>query len=371
MTKKQHTIKIKIGRSLQKKSKKSKKNDAIKTAIIFDNYINFKIKDKFPFVKFFKLLSEELHKRHYNIQIIKDNHVATIKKLLADGVNIGLILIMDDFYMLNTNNSIGDDYKFFQSLNKNIIIYPPPKLNYYTNSKSYLFDIPESLKIYNSLVIKYVDNNSFKTKFETFINTSLEKYNTMVVKIAFSANGENLFFIDTDNINICQKIYTLLSYQYKKHNIPINVIIEPYNNIISNRENEYRTWFFNGKFIGHFCFGIIKKNNSIIKLLNNIKYNKNNEIHKNVLNCAMKIYNIILKKIRILLNDYKFIPIALRFDISYYINNGKKIYYCNEIENIDGTFYFNLPISLNNKLYHTLESQYFLAETIASYIDNY
>jgi hypothetical protein len=67
------------------------------------------------------------------------------------------------------------------------------------------------------------------------------------------------------------------------------------------------------------------------------------------------------------MNDNNFKIIALRLDMSYAIDdlfldkytitidNKKYRFYCNELENIDGTFYINIPITdtTNNKKFDT------------------
>ena len=91
------------------------------------------------------------------------------------------------------------------------------------------------------------------------------------------------------------------------------------------------------------------------------------------------------------MNDNNFKIIALRLDMSYAfddlfldkynvtIDNKKYRFYCNELENIDGTFYINIPITdttnnkkfdtTNNKKFNTKFFQNTLTNAIINYLD--
>jgi hypothetical protein len=119
-------------------------------------------------------------------------------------------------------------------------------------------------------------------------------------------------------------------------------------------------WYLGGKFVDYFCFGIERDDKGKIKLIDNIVYNSKNEIHFQLKKLTDKLYQTILKNIRAILNDDDFVPVAMRFDMSYArdaifmdkyaveINHkeqkGKVRFYCNEVENMDGTFYTNIPV---------------------------
>jgi hypothetical protein len=159
-------------------------------------------------------------------------------------------------------------------------------------------------------------------------------------------------------------------------------IVQPYNEIVADRHKEFRLWYVDDKFIGHFCFGIIKnKEGKITQLLDNQKYDSNNEIHYNILRLADKLYKFILNEIRTYLKNPSFKLIALRLDMSYAVNpqlqdewsitlsdNKKYRFYCNELENIDGTYYLNLPI-YDNKTHKKEDSGAFQYKLISSIIN--
>ena len=168
------------------------------------------------------------------------------------------------------------------------------------------------------------------------------------------------------------KVFKLYDKYLKYDKRDLVIIIQPYNSIVANRETEYRMWYLNSKFVGYFCFGIVKnEEGKVVKLIYNVKYDNSNKIHKHLLDLAEKIYNFINNEVKKILNKPDFKLLALRIDMSYatddifqdeysVILDGKKYrFYCNELENIDGTFYLNLPIldPKTNKKYEALEFQ--------------
>ena len=103
----------------------------------------------------------------------------------------------------------------------------------------------------------------------------------------------------------------------------------------------------------------------------NIKYDNRNVIHKHLLVLADKIYNFINNEVKKILNKPDFKLLALRIDMSYATDeifqdeysvklDGKNYrFYCNELENIDGTFYLkftNFYIKTHKK-YESIEFQ--------------
>jgi hypothetical protein len=92
------------------------------------------------------------------------------------------------------------------------------------------------------------------------------------------------------------------------------------------------------------------------------------------LKLADKVYARVLENIRLELSDPDFVPTAVRLDMSYatdahlldeYAIDGRR-YYCNEFENIDGAYYFNLVIvdEKTGKKTDTLRFQQLLANAI-------
>lgn len=170
------------------------------------------------------------------------------------------------------------------------------------------------------------------------------------------------------NVEELDKVFKLYDKYLDFDKRDLIIIIQPYNSIVANRETEYRMWYLNSKFVGYFCFGIVKNDEGkVVKLLNNIKYDDTNEIHKHLLDLADKIYKFINNEVKKILNKPDFKLLALRIDMSYATDDifqdeysvmidGKNYrFYCNELENIDGTFYLNLPI-LDPKTHKKYES---------------
>ena len=130
----------------------------------------------------------------------------------------------------------------------------------------------------------------------------------------------------------------------RENNVDLVVIAEPYNKIVSQRKNEYRMWYLGGKFVDYFCFGIERDENHKIKLIDNQAYNQKNEIHVHLKTLADKLYHVILQKLRELLKNDAFVPVAMRLDMSYATDSlfldkhavtlkqkGNIRFYCNEI----------------------------------------
>ena len=88
-------------------------------------------------------------------------------------------------------------------------------------------------------------------------------------------------------------------------------------------------------------------------VLTSLAKNSKNEIHFQLKKLTDKLYQTILKNVRAILNDDEFVPVAMRFDMSYATDamfidkyaveinqkgqKGKVRFYCNEVENMDPT----------------------------------
>ena len=296
--------------------------------------------------------------------------------------------------------SLADAYAFYKKLQANgTVIYPPPDFSYYTNSKTYsadLHDAPENeefvlphsktfLFSYSGKSGKSVDQT--RKEMLAYFKTVHEKTDYIIVKNGFSADMTDVYlvlsqkaasekelpkeierafpedkrFVMNENISDLIHIYTDF---IRENHVDLVVIAEPYNKIVSNRKNEYRMWYLEGKFVDYFCFGIERDDKGKIKLIDNITYNSKNEIHFQLKKLTDKLYQTILKNVRAVLNDDEFVPVAMRFDMSYARDaifmdkyavemnhkevKGKVRFYCNEVENMDGTFYTNIPVLNEN-----------------------
>jgi len=406
-----------------------------KLCIIQYNKYNLQDRDKFPKIFFKKLLIKKIEQKGYNIILLNTDYPKQINDLIEKGNKIDLLLNFEDYYIrfsrhFHSNLNMKDVYQFYQLLEQSgTVIYPPPLFHLYTNSKMYAIELYK----HQDFVLPYSKQFLMKAPTDTLSTTnqnqmprecdkairdikaiggirgggciwdSIKKHLQLIkdvspysiIKVGYSADMADIYFIDNMwnediNININKKMIVQLKdidklkkiydeyLEYDK--MDLIFIVQPYNEIVADRHKEYRLWYVDDKFIGHFCFGIIKnKEGKITELLNNQKYDSNNEIHFNILQLANKLYKFILDEIRTYLKNPSFKLIALRLDMSYAVNpqlqdknsiiltdNKKYRFYCNELENIDGTYYLNLPV-YNNKTHKKEDSrnfQYSLINTI-------
>ena len=367
--------------------------------IIQYNKYNLQERDKYPRIFFYKLLKRKLEEKGYKVILFKSDYPKEINDIL-DKQKIDLIINFEDYFIrysrhFHSNLNLADAYKFYQILeDKNIKIYPPPRFHIYTNSKEYALELYKHTEFVlphsKTFLLKYDDDNKKeKIKIEEHINKLGKICDYTLIKVSYSADMVDIFFIKNNNetdiklplaiknnvINIeeLDKVFKLYDKYLDFDKRDLVIIIQPYNDVVANRETEYRMWYLNSKFVGYFCFGIVKNDEGkVVKLLNNIKYDNTNEIHKHLLDLADKIYKFINNEVNKILNKPDFKLLALRIDMSYatdeifqdeysvILEDGIKYrFYCNELENIDGTFYLNLPIldTKTNKKYESLEFQ--------------
>ena len=387
-----------------------------KICIIQYNKYNLQIRDRFPRIFFLNLLTKKLEQKGYTVILLKSDYPKMINEILEKYNKIELLLNFEDYYIrfsreFHSELNLQDVYQFYKVLEKTgTKIYPPPDFHIYTNSKTYALEmykhseyiLPHS-KTY--LLKKSVEKNNliWKSMIEHLL--TLKKIcDCTVIKVGYSADMKDVYFINNNSsdllknklsedipsaqiidfniINDLEVIRKLYNEYIEYDKLDLVVIIQPYNKIVANRETEYRMWYIDGTFIGYFCYGIIKnKEGKVVKLLNNEMYNYENKIHNNLLHLGNKLYNFINKEIKKVMNDPDFKIIALRLDMSYAvekifqdkysvkINDENYRFYCNEMENIDGTFYLNLPIKNTkiNKFNDNSKIQYKLVDLLIKY----
>jgi hypothetical protein len=405
-----------------------------KVCVIQYNKYNLQDRDKFPKIFFKKLLITKLKNNGYEVILLNTDYPKQINDIIESGKKINLLLNFEDYYIrfsrhFHSNLNMKDVYYFYQLLEQSgTVIYPPPAFHLYTNSKTYAIELYKRSEyiLPHSKQFLLQATNATTTNIATTTTTNTATTNKdgvketwssikkhlkairdispySIIKVGYSADMADIYFIantnssytktdtDTDtSINInpkmivqlkdVDKLKKIYDEYLKQDKMDLIVIVQPYNEIVADRHKEYRLWYVDDKFIGHFCFGIIKnKEGKIIELLNNQKYDSTNEIHYNILKLANKLYMFILNEIRTYLKNPSFKLIALRLDMSYAVNpqlqdresviladNKKYRFYCNELENIDGTYYLNLPV-YNNKTHKKEDSrnfQYNLINTI-------
>ena len=405
-----------------------------KVCVIQYNKYNLQDRDKFPKIFFKKMLITKLKDNGFEVILLNTDYPKQINDIIESGKKISLLLNFEDYYIrfsrhFHSNLNMKDVYHFYQLLEQSgTVIYPPPAFHLYTNSKTYAIELykrseyilPHSKQflllatnatatINATAATNAATNATNATNDTTTTDGVKETWSSIkkhlkaikeispysIIKVGYSADMADIYFIANTNssytsINInpkmivqlkdVDKLKKIYDEYLKQDKMDLIVIVQPYNEIVADRHKEYRVWYVDDKFIGHFCFGIIKnKEGKIIELLNNQKYDSDNEIHYNILQLANKLYKFILDEIRTYLKNPSFKLIALRLDMSYAVNpqlqdresviladNKKYRFYCNELENIDGTYYLNLPV-YNNKTHKKEDSrnfQYSLINTI-------
>lgn len=311
---------------------------------------------------------------------------------------IDLLLNFEDLFIdksvprFFSGMNLAEAFAFYKNLeSKGTVMYPPADFVYYTNSKMYSADLHSSpeyaefvLPKSKTFLFPYHDNgalNQVWREMTTYFKRIQDETDYIVVKSGFSADMNDVYLVITPKAESEQQLPKELERAFPKNkrfilneniselrdfifdfirenNVDLVVIAEPYNKIVSQRKNEYRMWYLGGKFVDYFCFGIERDEHQKIKLIDNQAYNEKNEIHVHLKTLADKLYHVILQKIRGVLKNDDFVPVAMRFDMSYAIDplfldkhavtikqKGNLRFYCNEIENIDGTFYTNIPVS--------------------------
>ena len=310
---------------------------------------------------------------------------------------IDLLLNFEDLFIdksvprFFSGMNLAEAFAFYKNLeSKGTVMYPPADFVYYTNSKMYSADLHASpeyaefvLPKSKTFLFPYHDNgalNQVWREMTTYFKRVQDETDYIVVKSGFSADMNDVYLVITPKAESEQQFPKELERTFPKdkrfildeniselrdfifdfireNNVDLVMIAEPYNKIVSQRKNEYRMWYLGGKFVDYFCFGIERDEQQKVKLIDNQAYNEKNEIHTHLKTLADKLYHVVLQKIRGLLKNDDFVPVAMRFDMSYATDplfldkyavaikqKGNLRFYCNEIENIDGTFYTNIPV---------------------------
>jgi hypothetical protein len=310
---------------------------------------------------------------------------------------IDLLLNFEDLFIdksvprFFSGMNLAQAFAFYKNLeSKGTVMYPPADFVYYTNSKTYSADLHASpeyaefvLPKSKTFVFPYHSSSALNQTWRemtTYFKRMQDETDYIVVKSGFSADMNDVYLVITPKAESEQQFPKELERAFpqdkqfildeniselrdfifdfiRENNVDLVVIAEPYNKVVSQRKNEYRMWYLGGKFVDYFCFGIERDENQKIKLIDNQSFNPKNEIHVHLKTLADKLYQVILQKIRTLLKNNEFVPVAMRFDMSYAIDplfldkhavtikqKGNLRFYCNEIENIDGTFYTNISV---------------------------
>jgi len=270
---------------------------------------------------------------------------------------IDLLLNFEDLFIdksaphFFSGMNLSQAFAFYKNLeSKGTVMYPPADFVYYTNSKMYSADLHSSpeyaefvLPKSKTFLFPYHNNSAFNQTWRemtTYFKRMQDETDYIVVKSGFSADMNDVYLVITPKaeseqqfpkelerafpedkrFTLSENISELREFIFdfiRENNVDLVVIAEPYNKIVSQRKNEYRMWYLGGKFVDYFCFGIERDEHQKIKLIDNQAYNQKNEIHAQLKTLADKLYSVILQKIRSFLKNDDFVPVAMRFDMSY------------------------------------------------------
>ena len=341
--------------------------------LIIHHYLNFKATyyNKFPDIFLKKLSGANIeYKLLYNF---------TESEFDKESKNCDFILNFEELVTKNSKKFYNDETSTlndllikFSEIEKKINVYPPFDFYNLTASKKYLRILPKKLLLPKTKTFFYRKNTVQEKLLK--IQKIYQKNNIkdIVVKFGYSGDSDHVFFYDIDNI--FDVISNCKAYR-KETGKTFLIIVQQYNPEVKNRFNEYRCLFINGKMSPISAFGYQRIEGKRVLIPS-----KELDETKNPDKKIIKYANLAFDSIKEYL---KFIPPFLRIDISWMIRNNKKRYYINEIENLDGTFYFMLPYvpKKYDRLYDkndctndicksSLKQQYELADALFNYIKN-
>ena len=163
----------------------------------------------------------------------------------------------------------------------------------------------------------YSKQSGGKKKTKIKINDENENENETINDNVIDNVNENI----VDNIMISITKHILMYQEIIKTELPI--LIQPFNKSIADRANEYRLNIIDGIPANTFAKG---------KNIPHEAVDVNNEFHLQLISLGKWVWD----KIKIKFPEC----IYLRVDMGYYMSNGIKKIYINEIENMDATMYF-------------------------------
>ena len=346
-----------------------------------------------PFVEATYLLNYlEYHrnKNKYNY-IILQNPLELIEVINKTNDIKAILLFQDvlsDSYL--NNKTILEMYNYLNDLNNSgIVIYPPPKVINNFGSKKYNLTLNNELSWASLPHTKIYFYNNYNVKDDNKIFTGLYKntlslwkiFTKVVIKKGYSYEGQQVKFFDK---NIIKDFYDFrdkakkldfknfwgvrTSSQKIDKGTTRYYIIQGYNNIVNNRENEYRIFFHNGKakFIAK---GDEIPNTCIVDELEK-------PLQRKIIKFAKKLFKSYLP----LFWKESYLPILFRIDVSYAIDPefqdkySIKIkgfdtpvrLYANELE-IDPTSFFYNEFICKDKSFNSQKIQ----ENMAKYIHKF
>lgn len=390
-----------------------------KLCIIQYNRYNLVSRDKFPQIFLLDKLTKKIEELGYDVILLKEDFPNEVKKINRDR-KIDVILDFSEIYArfakeTRKEMNLEETIKLYIDCEKNgTKIYPPTKSHNLIVSKKYMLALNNENKIIlphgKAYLLKPENDNSSSSIHNNVIWDEISDhlyglknmFDYSIIKVGYSGELVDIFFVNNNDKEIgkdeiiyrfpsdqiislkeLEKVKNLYNKYVEEEGVELVVIIQPFNEIVADRHNEYRLWYLDGKFVGYFCHGIIKdKETGSIKKIDNIKYDKNDQIHKSLVELGDYVYKFINKEMKKELNDDNFELLATRIDLSYAVDdkyfdehvmeieNKKYRFYCNEIENLSGTYYLNIPIidKKTGKKYDTREFQNKLVDILINKI---
>lgn len=332
--------------------------------------------------------------KRFNYEIIKTpgELTPTIDKIGKENLRAIFLFqdVLTDSYL--NNKKIIEMKQYLLNLdNQGIFIYPPQNIIDTFGSKKYNDTLNHKLpwaSLPHTRVIsfkKYDPRNENKNVWFLWKNVKemWEKFDRVVIKKGYSYEGKQVQTFNRDFVKSYDEFKEKASKLNLKrfwgqtrsaipHEIGIDryYILQGYNKIVTNRENEYRVFFHNGK------SRFIAKGDDIPNTC--IKDNLQKPLTNEIIKFAKKLYRAYLP----LIWNHKRHPILFRIDVSYATDpqfqdeysinvegfqNPIRIY-ANELE-IDPTSFFYNPFECeSNKEFSSKQIQINMGKYIRKFI---
>jgi hypothetical protein len=281
--------------------------------------------------------------KRFNYEIIKTptELLPIINKIQIQNIRAIFLFqdVISDSYLNNkTINEMINYLNYLQS--NNIFIYPPPNIINNFGSKKYNYYIPKWAQLpYTKTVFfkNYNPSDEYKI-YKTLwfnLNQLWIHFNKVVIKKGYSYEGKQVITFNKENIKdfkeFKNKAFKLNFKNFWGRKLNANsidkdtdryYIIQPFNKIITKRENEYRVFFHNGipKYIA--------KGDRIPNVCTN---DINNNLVYHVIKFAKKLYKEYIPTIWKLDRQ----PILFRIDVSYAIDPNLQDEYSINIDGFD------------------------------------
>jgi hypothetical protein len=315
--------------------------------LIISHYLNFNIEKKRAYNIFPKLLINAINNAGMTYEICKFT-----KKEIHQGIKRGARFIFM-FEEVNTKtasifmedkkpDAVVRMFKELSKIEKKIPIYPPTSLQNLVVSKRYLELLPHKTKLFMPDTKTFLFYKTTVVKSLTDVCSYFKRKHIyeIIIKFGYSGDSEHVFKFSIESLDnpfVINKLIDEMNDYRSKCGIPFLIIVQPFNNVINNRLNEYRCLFVGGEMSPIAAFGFNRdpvKNNRIFIPSNELNPDENID-HSEIITLAKYGYEIMSRYIG-------FAPPVLRVDVSWILENNIKRYYINEFEGLSGTYYFSI-----------------------------